>query len=142
MVLRIMRRFDSYSPIEDCGSPLVGLTTNKAIEFIETGMRRPPIEGPGHRNFPGWRFVIFPKGCCAVAILTEHSGQWRYTIGTDTRVARKSSSQLHDGSGIVCVGGSSWVGCGAASVSSAAAVSATTDRFLRTSNEKLLIVRL
>src|SRR6266487_7122944 len=101
MVLRIMRRFDSYSPIEDCGSPLVGLTTNKAIEFIENGMGRPPIEGPGHRNFPGWRFVIFAKGCGAITVLAEHFSQWRYAIGTNTRIAGKGSGQFHNGSGIV-----------------------------------------
>src|SRR6059058_2138455 len=81
MVLRIMRRFDSYSAIEDCGSPLVGLTTNKAIELIETGMGRPPIEGPGHGNLPRWRFVVFPKGCCAITVLAEYSANGATLLG-------------------------------------------------------------
>src|SRR5438552_16867304 len=45
--------------------------------------------------------MIFPKGCGAITVLAEHLSQWGYTIGTDTRITGKGSSQLHDSSCIV-----------------------------------------
>src|SRR5437867_1075263 len=47
--------------------------------------------------------MIFPKGCGAITVLAEHLSQWGYTIGTDTRITGKGSSQLHDSSCIVYV---------------------------------------
>ena len=45
--------------------------------------------------------MILAKGCRAITVLAEHFGEWRYTIRTDTGVARKGRSQLHDGSCII-----------------------------------------
>src|SRR5256885_15263240 len=45
--------------------------------------------------------MILAKGCRAITVLAEHFGEWRYTIRTDTGVARKGRRQLHDGSCII-----------------------------------------
>src|SRR5947208_7415081 len=45
--------------------------------------------------------MIFPKGCGAITVLAEHFSQWGSTIGTDTRITGKGSSQLHDSACIV-----------------------------------------
>src|SRR5438034_5559567 len=45
--------------------------------------------------------MILAKGCRAITIQPKHLSQWRYAIGTNTRVTRKGSSQLHDSSCII-----------------------------------------
>src|SRR6266513_5741925 len=45
--------------------------------------------------------MIFPKGCGAITVLAEHFSQGRYTVGTNTSIAGKGSSQLHDSSCII-----------------------------------------
>src|SRR5260370_151080 len=101
MVLRIMRRFNPRDTIENGRRPLIGFTTNKTIELVKAGMGLPAIIGARNGNFPGWRFMIFAKGCGAITVLAEHFSQGRYAIGTNTRIAGKGSSQFHDGSCIV-----------------------------------------
>ena len=45
MIFRVMGRFYPCDAIVNGGRPLVGFTTNKTIELIETGMGRPAIIG-------------------------------------------------------------------------------------------------
>src|SRR5437773_8623377 len=45
MVFRVVGRFNPCNTIENGRRPLIGLTTNKTVEFVKTGMRGPAVVG-------------------------------------------------------------------------------------------------
>src|SRR4030095_9511467 len=103
MVAGIVRRFHSDGSIKDGGSPLIGLTTKETVKFIKTRVRRPSIVRSGDGAFPRRSFMVFAECSGAVAVESQHLGERRHTLRTDSGIAGKSGSDFHDGTGIVDV---------------------------------------
>src|SRR6266404_4361667 len=103
VVIRIVRRLDANGSIKNRWRPLIGLTTNEAIELVETGMRRPTIVRARDRDFPWRRFVILAEGGGAISIQSQHLCHWCYALRANAGITWKRSREFHDRAGIVHV---------------------------------------
>src|SRR5258705_9715250 len=103
VVIRIVRRLDANGSIKNGRRPLIGLTTDEAIELVETGMRGPTIVRAGNRDFPRRRLMILAKCSSAVAIQSQHFCKRRHALRADAGITWKRSREFHDRAGIVDV---------------------------------------
>src|SRR5205823_4539502 len=103
VVIGIVRRLDANGSVKNSGRPLIRLTTNEAVELVETGMRRPTIVWARDRDFPRRRLMILTKRSGAVAIQSQHFCKRRHALRADAGITGKRSREFHDRAGIVHV---------------------------------------
>ena len=96
VVVRILRQFDLGNPVEQERGPLVRLTADEAVEFVEALMRRPAVEGAGDADFPGGGLVPLAEGPRTVAVQAQHFRQRSRRVGDLTRVTRERGGHLGD----------------------------------------------
>ena len=94
-------RLDTSHTIKNRWRPLIGLTTDEAVKFVETRARRPAVIGSRNRNLPRRSLMVFSERGSAESIVTQDGGKRRDMTRPNASVTWKCGRQLHDGTRIV-----------------------------------------
>src|SRR5262245_59009916 len=86
------------SPVKD-GLPLVHLSTDEAVEVVETLQARPTVKGPGDAGFPVGDVMVLADEGGAVTALPQNLGEHRRALRDLPAISRIAITLLGDDAG-------------------------------------------
>ncbi len=96
VVVRIVRRLDAVLVAVDRRRPLVRLTAEEAVEFVEPLTVRPAVEGTGRADLPDRGLVPLAIGCGAVSVEAQHLADAGDIVGEHAGRAGEGGRHLGD----------------------------------------------
>src|SRR5262249_55477480 len=100
MIVRVVGELDVGQPVVERRSPLVGLTADEAVEFVEPRTGRPLVGWARWADLPRRYLMALAESGRAVAVQAEDLGERRDSPGPHAGIPGIGRRDVHDGAGV------------------------------------------